>query len=98
MESLVDWGDVKAALRERQQKAKIRREERVPWERLTPRQRVRRSYQIFLRRHPDVPDYRTARQALARQKELAAIYEEARYSSAEISETAAESTRALQKQ
>ena len=98
VESLVDWGDVKAALRERQQKAKIRREERVPWERLTPRQRVRRSYQIFLRRHPDVPDYRTARQALARQKELAAIYEEARYSSAEISETAAESTRALQKQ
>ncbi|MBR6300814.1 MAG: hypothetical protein IKR36_07925 [Clostridia bacterium] len=98
VESLVDWGDVKAALRERQQKAKIRREERVPWERLTPRQRVRRSYQIFLRRHPDVPDCRTARQTLDRQKEMAAIYEEARYSSAEISETAAESTRALQKQ
>lgn len=98
VESLVDWGEMKAAIRERQEKAKIRREERVPWERLTPRQRVRRSYQVYLRRHPDLPDYRTARQALKQQEELAEIYEEARYSSAEISEAAAESTRVLQRQ
>ena len=98
VESLVDWGEMKAAIRERQQKAKIRREERVPWEKLTPRQRVRRSYQVYLRRHPDLPDSRTARQALKQQENLASIYEEARYSSAEISEAAAESTRALQRQ
>ena len=96
VESLLDWGDVKRAVRQRREKNRAERDARTPWDRLTPRQRVRRSYQVYLSRHPEVPVDRTARQALQGDR-LAGIYEEARYSSREITAQAAEETRALQK-
>ena len=94
VESLLDWGEVKTALRQRRQQAHARREERIPWDRLSPRQQVRRAYRRYLQRHPDIPDQRTARQTL--DGDHAAIYEAARYSDQSISPAQAERMRTLQ--
>lgn len=97
VESLLDWGEVRRAVAQRRQKRSAQRQERTPWEQLTPRQRVRRSYQVYLTRHPDVPDARTARQTLG-DSPLTRLYEDARYGSREITPEEAEKSRALQKQ
>ena len=94
VESLLDWGEVKSALRARQETLRVRREERIPWDSLTPRQQVRRAYRHYLRRHPDIPPQRTARQAL--DSDRAAIYESARYSMEEITPEQARRMRTLQ--
>ena len=94
VESLVDWGEMKRAFSLRRAKSRKKAEKPLPWERLTPRQRVRRSYRDYLRRHPDLPAPRTARQALADPR-LADIYEAARYSTREITPAEAEESRGM---
>ena len=91
VESLVDWGEVRRALRLRPRREK--RSEDLPWERLTPRQRVRRGMRDYLRRHPETAQSATARQLLDAKK--AALYEAARYSDQEITAEDAESMREL---
>ncbi len=92
VESLLDWGEVKREIRERRQKRQQSREERIPWERLDPRQQVRRSYRDFLIRHPDIPPQSTARRSLSDPRQ-AEVYEAARYSSREITPEEAQSVR-----
>ena len=82
VESLLDWGEVKRGLRVRRERRRLEREERIPWERLSPREQVRRSYRLYLQRHPEIPAQKTARQTLPGRQ--ADIYEAARYSSREI--------------
>ena len=96
VESLLDWGDVRRAVREHREKRREDREKRVPWQQLSARQQVRRSYQVYLSRHPDVPPGRTARQEIGR-RDLAEIYEAARYSDREITPAEAEMSREMQK-
>ena len=91
VESLVDWGEVRRALRLRPRREKS--PEDLPWERLTPRQRVRRGMRDYLRRHPEAEKSATARQLLDAKK--AALYEAARYSDQEITAEDAESMREL---
>ena len=94
VESLLDWGEVKRAYQERRKKARAGREKQTPWEKLPPRQQVRRSYQEFLRRHPEVLPQQTARQALSC-PHPADIYEKARYSSRGVSPEEAREMRRL---
>lgn len=94
VESLLDWGEVRRAYRERREKARAGREKQTPWEKLPPRQQVRRSYQDFLRRHPEVAPHQTARQALSIPRP-AEIYEKARYSSRGVSPEEAREMRRL---
>lgn len=96
VESLLDWSDVQRALQTRRERAARQREARVPWDRLTPRQRVRRCYQVYLSRHPEAPERITARQLIGRGP-LSDIYEAARYSSREIAPEEAEAMRSLQR-
>ena len=91
VESLVDWGEVRRALGLRKHREKP--PEDIPWERLTPRQRVRRGMRDYLRRHPEAAQSATARQLLGAKK--AALYEAARYSDQEITAQDAESMREL---
>ena len=93
VESLLDWGEVRHALRRRERAARAAEE---PWDRQTPRQRVRSSYRAFLGRHPDLPAAETARQAVGDAR-LSDIYEAARYSSREITPEEAERSRELRK-
>lgn len=95
VESLVDWGEVRRAAFHRA-KPRHSRANEPPWEQLDMRQRVRRSYRDYLRRHPETPDQATARQTLGDDR-LAAIYEFARYSSREITPQDAEQARTLDK-
>ena len=88
VESLVDWGEVRRMLSPRREKAAKKEKER-PWQALSPRQKVRRSFRDYLRRHPDLPGSSTARQALGGGA-LSRLYEEARYSSREITPEEAE--------
>lgn len=97
VESLLDWGEIRRSMTQRREKKKKTQEERVPWERLSPRQQVRRSYQAYLRRHPDIPDSRTARQALADPRQ-ADIYEAARYSTHDITPQQAQDFRKLREE
>lgn len=92
VESLVDWGEVRRALQPRRGRA--RREKEAPWEALTPRQRVRRSYRNYLRSHSDIPLRSTARQQLS-DPGLASLYEAARYSSREITPEEAEESKKM---
>ena len=94
VESLLDWGEVKRGIERRRAERRQVRKDRVPWERLTPREQVRRSYRSFLMRHPDIAPQRTARQAL-REGRQADIYEAARYSSREITPEEAQSVRSI---
>ena len=94
VESLLDWGEVKRGIERRRAERRQVRKERVPWERLTPREQVRRSYRGFLVRHPDIAPQRTARQAL-REDRQADIYEAARYSSREITPEEAREMKSL---
>lgn len=82
VESLLDWGEIRRGIRGGAQKGR-RRPEKVRWDRLSPREQVRRSYQAYLRRHPDIPESRTARQTL-QDPAQADIYDAARYSTREI--------------
>ena len=97
VESLLDWGEIRRSVQQRREKKKKTQEERIPWERLSPRQQVRRSYQAYLRRHPDIPDSRTARQALADPRQ-ADIYEVARYSTHDITPQQAQDFRKLREE
>ena len=92
VESLLDWGEVKRSLESRLEKQRRKRADRIPWDRLSPRDQVRRSYRLFLTRHPDVPAGNTARQTLSDPRQ-ADIYEAARYSSREITQEEAQSVR-----
>ncbi len=94
VESLLDWGEVKRGIERRRAERRQVRKDRVPWERLTPREQVRRSYRGFLMRHPDIAPQRTARQAL-REGRQADIYEAARYSSREITSQEAREMKSL---
>ncbi len=94
VESLLDWGEVKRSLRRRRRERRRVRQERVPWDRLTPRERVRQSYRMYLIRHPEVTPQQTARQALPEARQ-ADIYEAARYSSREITAEEAETASRL---
>ena len=94
VESLLDWGEVKRAIRERRGTRRQAREERIPWDRLAPREQVRRSYRDYLSRHPEIGPQRTARQTLA-DPHQADIYEAARYSSREITPEEAQSVRSI---
>ena len=76
-----------------------RRDKRISWEKLSPRQRVRQAYQLLRRRNKVIPDSRTAREALTHDfsaigredaARMAEIYDAARYSEQEISVEAAQ--------
>ena len=95
VESLLDWGEVKREFRARRLKRQQARQDRVPWNRLSPRQQVRRSYRDFLVRHPDVGPSSTARQTLSDPRQ-AGVYEAARYSSREITPEDVQAVRDLQ--
>ena len=97
VESLLDWGEVKRGFETRLDKQRQKRADRVPWDRLSPRDQVRRSYRVFLTRHPEVPDGNTARQTLSDPQQTD-IYEAARYSSREITEEEARSVREFKNQ
>lgn len=94
VESLIDWGEARRAWAERQRRRREKREAEIPWERLTPRQRVRRSLRDYLRRHPEAAESATAR-SLLRDEKKAALYEAARYSDLEITSEQAEQMRDL---
>ncbi|MBQ9197145.1 MAG: hypothetical protein IJ157_07855, partial [Clostridia bacterium] len=96
VERLAEPGEAGRAFFRRQRAVK-RRVPEVPWDSLTPRQRVRRSYRDYLRRHSDIPPSRTARQQLDDGK-LAALYEAARYSSREITPAEAEESRRIDRE
>ena len=83
VESLLDWGEIRRDLALRRQERQRKRPEKVRWDQLSPRRQVRRSYQVYLTRHPEIPESSTARQTLADPRQ-ADIYEAARYSSREI--------------
>jgi len=68
------------------------REDAVPWDRLDPRERVRRSYRLWLRRHKEVGPEMTARQALG-DTAFCRLYERARYSDLPIGTEEAEQAR-----
>ena len=98
VESLLDWGEVKRAVAQRAKKLS-RRDKRISWEKLSPRQRVRQAYQLLRRRNKVIPDSRTAREALTHDfsaigredaARMAEIYDAARYSEQEISVEAAQ--------
>ncbi len=98
VESLLDWGEVKRAVAQRAKKLS-RRDKRISWEKLSPRQRVRQAYQLLRRRNKAIPDSRTAREALTHDfsaigredaARMAEIYDAARYSEQEISVEAAQ--------
>ena len=74
VESLLDWGEIKRSMDLRRQKRQKKRPEKVSWDQLSPRQQVRKSYQAYLQRHPEIPESRTARQTLADPRQ-ADIYE-----------------------
>ena len=93
VESLIDWGEARRALRPGK---RVRRAPEPAWETLDERQKVRRSYQIFLRRHPDLPAGSTARRAL-HDSRLAALYESARYSGQPVTPQDAEEGRKMEK-
>lgn len=94
VESLLDWGEVRRAARDRREKRRAAREKPVPWDRLTPREQVRRSYQAYLKNHPEIPDRFTARQALG-DRAATDIYEKARYSAQPVTPREAEACAAL---
>ena len=94
VESLLDWGEVKRGIERRRAERRQVRKDRVPWERLTPREQVRRSYRGFLMRHPAIAPQCTARQSL-RAGRQADIYEAARYSSREITPEEAREMKSL---
>ena len=96
VESLIDGKEARS-LFSRRKRNREPREKPVPWEQMTPRQRVRSSYRAYLRRHADVPESRTARQQLP-DPQMAALYEAARYSSQEITPEQAESSRQMQQE
>ena len=96
VETLLDWGEVRRSWRDRGGSHRSR-SARVPWDHLEPREKIRRSYQTYLRRHPDIPVSRTARQSLP-DLEAAAIYETARYSSEPVSEADALRMRSIEKE
>lgn len=107
VESLLDWGEFRRAVRDGRSRLRIRREERVQWDTLTPRETVRKSYQLLRRKSAGISDARTARTAILsgdmplRDEDMQSVadtYDAARYSSLEISaEDAAHVRKAAQK-
>ena len=96
VESLLDWGEIRRGINRRRQQRQRNHAERIRWDQLSPRQQVRRTYQLFLKRHPEIPSSRTARQALQDPRK-ADIYDAARYSTREIMPEEAASIREIQK-
>jgi hypothetical protein len=88
-ESLFDWGAVQRAAGERLRRLVTRPARPPAWEKLSPREAVRRAYALLAGRKPDIEASLTAREALlggklnVKQEEaakMAATYEAARYS------------------
>jgi len=99
VESLLDIGEMKRVVQEMREKRRQRRESRVDWATLSPRQKVRRVYQLLRKKAGAVPDNQTARTALfsgdmpLRSEDahlLADLYDAARYSSLDITDAQAE--------
>ena len=82
VESLLDWGEIRRSVNLKR-KRRRERAQKVPWDKLSPRQQVRRSFQSYLAHHPEIPASRTARQVLEDPRH-ADIYDAARYSTREI--------------
>jgi hypothetical protein len=87
-ETLLDWGELRKTAQDRFTRFK-RRHMPVPWDRLTPAQRVRRVYALLLRRPDNQNPALTARETLLdgalqlppdAAADLAALYDRARYS------------------
>ncbi len=100
-DSLLNWEELRAAARTRLHRLQ-RRYLPTPWEKLTPAQRVRRVYALLLRRGQTPNPAQTAREALSggafslppdTAQALAALYEEARYSSHPIAQAQADALR-----
>lgn len=99
VESLLDWGEVKRAVRSARERLHKRREAQTPWEELSPRERVRRIYSLLRKKAGDIPDSQTARSAILSGKTAvhpdsaraaADLYDAARYSTGEITARDAE--------
>lgn len=93
VESLLDWGEVKRAMLEKTRKLRPVRRTQIPWEKLPPRERVRRLYQDYWKVHPELPESLTARRVLRGRSAAAALYERARYSSLPIRSEEADNMR-----
>ena len=100
-ESLLDWGELRKAAAARADRFR-RRYFPVPWERLSPQQRVRRVYSLLLRRPVTQNPALTARETLLGgalnlpaedAAALAALYERARYSDHPVTEDEADAAR-----
>ncbi|MBR6186608.1 MAG: DUF4129 domain-containing protein [Clostridia bacterium] len=99
-ESTLNWEEKTKSLREKIGKSLARTPRPTPWEQLDGRQRVRRLYQQYLKKRPEMKG-KTAREALAQdgaidQKQAAVfsgLYEKARYSDHDISAAAADELR-----
>jgi hypothetical protein len=88
-ESLFDWGAVQRAAGERLRRLVTRPARPPAWEKLSPREAVRRAYAVLAGRKPDMESSLTAREALLGGKlnvrpedaaQMASTYEAARYS------------------
>ncbi len=95
------WGDVQNAAREKWEQYK-RRANLTPWSKLTPRDTVRRIYALLLLRTREVNPTQTAKETLTGDHlglqeetaaELAALYDEARYSDHPLSMEQAQAIR-----
>ena len=99
-ESTLNLDEKTKVLKERLQKAFSRQPRQIPWNELDGRGRVRRLYQHFIKRKPEMQQ-KTAREALLEEKWMdkklaeafASLYEKARYSDHEISTDTADQLR-----
>lgn len=99
-ESTLNWEEKSRSIREKIQKTFSRQVRPVPWENLDGRQRVRRLYEQYLKKRPEMKD-KTAREALTAEKGMgeknalsfAGLYEKARYSDHEVTAKEADDLR-----
>ena len=99
-ESTLNWEEKTKSLREKIGKSFSRAARPAPWEQLTGPQRVRRLYQQYLKKRPEMKN-KTAREALTEGGALkkpqafafASLYEKARYSDHDISASEADELR-----
>ncbi len=94
-ESLFDWGAVQRSAGERLRRLVTRPARPPAWEKLSPREAVRRVYALLAGRKPDMETSLTAREALLGGKlnvkpenaaQMAATYEAARYSTHHVTQ------------
>ncbi len=99
-ESTLNWEEKSRSIREKIQKTFSRPLRPVPWENLDGRQRVRRLYEQYLKKWPEMKN-KTAREALMAEKGIeeknalsfAGLYEKARYSDHEVTAKEADDLR-----